>query len=303
MQNTVNSCRFLSKTVGDRRPILRTLLSSAIREISINGLRTVYLVGSAASEEMTLVLDQANDMIAPTDIDVVLDLSVLSYAKYRFLNMAGRLSEEISNKLSEKGLKTHVSVALTSFNVSKFLPSIKPNSVFMFELTPLDSQATKSLLSSELFLPTKSDSFDLTVSSLADYVFLKTGLLGSLNVREKCYVVAKRCLTLLNSLMLFKGLRSKSYKGRFALANADFEELSNVLTLREISLLKVLTEFKLSGNIGLLANSFGISKEDDFDSLFAALESFFKELSSKILMYEFQNMILCFAKNFHEASG
>jgi hypothetical protein len=131
---------------------------------------------------------------------------------------------------------------------------------------------------------------DLAISSIADYVFLKAGLLECERIEDKCYVVAKRCLTLLNSLMLFNGLCQKSYISRIDLAKKHFDRLKAVITNKDLLLLEALTQYKLSGDIRQLFSKFAIPTTD-CQAMFSFLDSFFGRLAKVTLVYELQRLI------------
>lgn len=269
------------------------LVVRAIREYtSVNDLKKMYVSGSFSSKEVTVIYDQQFDRTYMSDIDILLDVSVAAFVKWRLFDLANEISEILTNALSSKGFKTHVSISTTSFALSRFLPFIKPNTVYLYELRPvvLDSRNYTISSSHLLIRPSKSDSLNLVFSSIADYVFAKLDLFENLAIYEKCYILAKRCLTLLYSIMLFNGVYPKSYVERVALAKKYFDKLRNVLSYNDIQVLEVLTEYKLSGNPviltqKLLPNLKTINKTLEF------LDQYFKELALKILTYELANYV------------
>lgn len=273
---------------NNARSNLRRVVKCLFEELQLEGLRAAFFVGSVATNEETLRFDSSG-RLEVSDIDIILDLSLSTYAKFRLLNISQQISKELTLKLAEKGYKTNVSIGLTCFNIAKYLPSVNPNAIFLFELNPFYSKKReKYSVKQYSIIPTKINCLDLAVSSIADYVFLKADL--SLSTNAKCYTIAKRCLTLLNSLMLFEGLIFKGYNKRFEAVKKNFSKLYSVLSEDDIKYFEAFTLFKLTGNICPVTKVFETSAEN-LDNLIPRLDLYFRGLASRVLIHELQGCI------------
>ena len=259
------------------------LLVTEIIKMQLHGLKAVYIVGSAATAEETNELHSEN---ALSDIDVILDVSSFVYPIFRLLNYCDQISKILSSRLSMLSCKRKVSVGLTCLSLSKWVPQIAPNSIFLFEMFPVYGASKLPARQKSI---AKSDAFDLAISSIIDY--LSVSYQPSLvKTKQDCYVLAKRSLTLLNSLMLFRGLSSRSYLSRIAMANLHFNKLSMVVTKEDLSAFRELTNFKLSGDTSSLFKSFDLPQED-YEHLFIYLKSFFEKSALNILIAELTEMV------------
>lgn len=262
-------------------------VARAIHTRITKGLRDIYAVGSLSSNEVTVIRNEHSDKIYISDIELIVDVGISTFMICCVKGVAKRLSQELTKILKLRGFKTHVSITITSFALSRLIPSIKPNSVYLYELkrVKLDSSDFTTFSTDLLIRPSKLDSLNLVFSSIADYVFAKLNLFENLTIHEKCYIVAKRCLTLLYSLMLFNEVYPKSYVSRITLAKEHFKKLSNVLSYSDIEVLEALTYYKLSGNLIVLAQKLPTNSRDT-NSTLEFLDRYFEELTKKVLMHE-----------------
>jgi hypothetical protein len=269
--------------------VRQLIIKSILRYIPYNSLLGVYAIGSFASDEATIMNCGDSDEIYISDFDGIIDVTPTAYFKYYFNRLAENLSQMLTVYLRSNGLRTHVSLTITCFKLSKLFSSLKPNTVSLYELRPLISRKeSENNLNALRRIPSRVDIINLVYSSIADYVFTYLMEPSSCTVAEKCYIIAKRCLTLLYSLMLFNGIYPNSYTERIALAKKHFNKLAGVLTYNDIEILEVLTDYKLSGNLFTLIERLPLDERTSF-SVLEFLNDFFKGLALKILKYELSN--------------
>jgi len=278
--------------INDFRNSVVPFVNKAALACFPTGLRDIYVVGSLSSGEVTLIRDDSSDKIYASDIELIIDLSTSAFIIDRLRGVAEKLSKDMTNVLSSRGLKTHVSITTTSFALSRFIPFIKPNTVYLYELRRVllgsgDYSVSSSYLPVE---PSKLDSLNLIFSSIADYMFAKLNLFKDLTTNEKCYIHAKRCLTLLYSLMLFNGVHPRSYAERVTLAKKHFDKLCEVISGDDIRILEALTKYKLSGNSVILTQRLPLNLKTIY-KLLEFLDQYFQELATKTLVYELAGYI------------
>jgi len=256
------------------------------------GLRNIYVVGSLSSDEATIIRSKCSDKIYASDIELFVDVGISTFIICFVRGVAKELSQKLTKILGFRGFKTHVSITITSFALSRFIPFNRPNSVYLFELRRivLDASDFATSPADSLTRPNKLDSLNLVFSSLADYVFAKLNLFENLTVDEKCYIFAKRCLTLLYSLMLFNELYPRSYISRIALAKKRHKKLINVLSYSDLEVLEALTYYKLSGNTVMLTQRLPMNSRD-MNSTLKFLDKYFEKLAKKVLMYELADYV------------
>jgi len=264
----------------------------AIRASFKKGLRNVYVVGSLASDEVTVICNERSGKMFASDVELIVDVSLPAYAICCVKGTANKLSQKLTEILELRGFKTHASITITSFALSRFIPAIKPNSVYLYELrhVVLNSKYLTTRSTAFRIRPDKLNCINLVFSSIADYVFARLNLFENLTAPEKCYIIAKRCLTLLYSLMLFNEIYPKSYISRITLAQEHFEKLLDVLSYFDIEVLEALTYYKLSGNLDILVQRLPLSSKDTNNTL-GFLGGYFEELAKKVLMYELTNCV------------
>jgi predicted nucleotidyltransferase len=280
---------------------VRCLVVRSVNYYIPSGLRDIYVVGSFSSGEVTFFHDKYSNEICMSDIDIIVDVNPFTFLKCHIFNLAQKLSEMLTSKLQLKGVKTHVSISITSFMLFNSLRFLKPqNTVYLYELTPieptLNNYTKKSNISRE-FTPNKLDSLNLVFSSIADYVFTKLKLIEDATIHEKTYTIAKRCLTILYSLMLFNGIYPRTYSMRISFARRYFDKLKNVLSDEDIQILDALVDYKLKGDWNILFQKLS-AEHKNICEVFNSLDEYFKELATKVLTYELSHYI--FTDNVHQ---
>jgi len=100
---------------------------------------------------------------------------------------------------------------------------------------------------------------------------------------DKCYVVSKRCLTLLYTVMLFKKYDVGGYKNRIKVAIDNGSDINDVLNERDLRILKTLTDFKVTGEYSYLT---GLdAKYENKENYLVFINNYFKELCSKVFYF------------------
>lgn len=245
-----------------------------IQDVVKNGIRQVYLVGSLATGESTVLNKKTN----VSDVDIIIDVDAVTFLKFQLLGFRKRLSTRL-----RLVLKSHVSPMIISSDLARYFASVSPSTLYMCEMTPVSFDEQKHAINAyELQeAPSSSDSLNLAFSSIADFLFLQAGLLGDMNNDEKTYLVAKRCLSLLHSFLISMGLYSRSYRERMQLFIENYTSLGAILGDEDIEVLKILTDFKLSGENTVLGK-LPTSKGQD---ILAFLNGYFKDLALRIFAF------------------
>ncbi|GAI91801.1 unnamed protein product, partial [marine sediment metagenome] len=246
----MNIVEHKTEKMGDLINSIRCLVAKTVTAYIPSGLQNIYVVGSYSSGEVTILRDTCSDKICMSDIDVIVDVSPFTLLKCHIVNLAQKLSGILTSKIESEGIKTHASIHITSFTLFNSLRFLKAqNTVYLYELTPIDfSQKNYANASHMQCTPNKLDSMNLVFSSIADYVFTKLELVEDDTIHERTYMLAKRCLTILYSFMLFKGIHPRSYVMRISLARRNFDKLNEVLSDEDLQVLDALVEYKLTGD-------------------------------------------------------
>jgi hypothetical protein len=237
-----------------------------------------YAIGSFASGESCIFIKN-RDKICLSDFDGIIDLTPAAYIKYYFNKRFDYLSNSLTDFLKAKGLETHVTLKITCSAMPKFFSFSNPNTVSMYELRSIMGKDNPAFYSS----PSRQDIINLVYSSIADFLFIK---LDNDNIDEKCYIISKRCLTLLYSLLLFKNIHPKTYRDRAILCEKEFKKLVPILSSEDVEILQILTDFRFSGDLMVLKRR--LSLPNSMDALIY-LASFFRNLASKVLLFELSN--------------
>lgn len=237
-------------------------------------IKNVYLVGSLASGEGTGL----NERVCFSDIDLIIDVGFATFLRLQVLH-----SQKLLSKRLNLALGCHVSPTITCLSLGNYFKFFKPNTLYLCEMSPLSLDDNRDRISSKgaCGFPARSDALNLAFSSIADYLFLKCGAIRDVNDEEKSYILAKRCLTLLNSFLIFKGFYSRNYGERIRIAVNHHDSLQLILDKKDIDLLSILTDFKLSGDFKLFAK---LPTTVDQDVL-RFLYDYFQTLAKKIFAY------------------
>ena len=267
----------MARCILDRKSKENTLINltlKVIQEVVKSGIKKVYLVGSLASCESTVL----NKNTWVSDVDMIIDVELSTFLKLLILGSRKNLSERLSLVL-----KSHVSVTITSLKLARYFKSIRPNALYLFEMTPLSLDKTEAKIQPGRpnEFPGLSDSLNLAFSAIADYLFLQSEVHKEVSDEEKTYILAKRCLTLLNSFLMFKRIYSRSYLERMKMATEHYAKLSSILTENDIKVLQILTDFKLSGD-HIILNKLPLSHGQNMPEF---LSDYFKKLAVRIFPY------------------
>ena len=101
----------------------RRLVIESINANFPAGVKNIYVVGSFSSGEITVLRDAHSAEVYMSDIDLMVDVDLLSFLKCRITNVAQKLSETLTNRVISKGVKTIKKVVVERMkHVSKSLP-------------------------------------------------------------------------------------------------------------------------------------------------------------------------------------
>ncbi len=234
-----------------------------------------YAIGSFASGEACIFIKNS-DKICLSDFDGIIDLTPAAYIKYYFNKRFDYLSNSLTDFLRARGLETHVTLKITCSAMPKIFSFSNPNTVSLYELRSIMGKDNPDFYS----IPSRQDIINLVYSSIADFLFIK---LDNNNIDEKCYSISKRCLTVLYSLLLFNNIRPKSYRDRAILCEKEFKKLAPTLSIEEVEILQILTNFRFSGDLQVLKRRLSLPTSMD---VLMYLASFFRNLASKVLLFE-----------------
>lgn len=263
------------------REIAQEALNSLLERVDAEKIRCILLTGSVANGEGTVI--KHNSSMITSDFDFIIYMDFPHFLKNRahFQN----LSQEASTRLMEKGVNTHITFLLSTSVLHKGIFPIISN-IYEYEFS-LASRCIfgKTLSFDSTTRPSKRDALELTFTVVSDLVYSK---LKDLSKIEESYIYAKRALTLLNSILIFHGFFAKTYQKRMEMARKYAATGRIPLNQDEIKTLEIFTEYKLSGSFQQLGASLACKKTDD---LITFQKKFLKELTTKILYYELNNIL------------
>lgn len=275
-----DSLRFAMARYGHEDIVLREIAQQSLnflfRCVDTGKIRCILLTGSVANGEGTVI--EHNSSMITSDFDFVIYMDFPHFLKNRthFQN----LSQQMSTRLREKGVNTHVTFLLSMGALHKGIFPVISN-IYQYEFA-LASRCIfgKTPSFNPAARPSKRDALELTFTVISDLVFLK---LKAPSKIEESYIYAKRALTLLNSILIFHGFFAETYQKRMEIAR-KYAAIGRIpLNQDEIKTLEIFTEYKLSGSFQQLAASLARKKTDD---LIRFQKKFLRKLTTKILYYE-----------------
>ena len=262
------------------RAIAQEALTFLFENINTNRIRCILLTGSVANGEGTVI--KCNSSVIASDFDFVVYLDFPHFLRNRA--HLRNLSQEMSTKLKERGVNTHVEF-LPSTSVLRGGGFFMNPSIYEYEFAFASKCIFgKALSFNKTARPTKIDALELTFTVVSDLVFSN---FKNLSKTEESYIYAKRALTVLNSILIFHGFFAETYEKRMKIAKRYASRGIIPINQDEIKTLEIFTEYKLSGSFQYLLNSFAYKKTDD---LIRFQREFLKKLTTKILYYELLNL-------------
>lgn len=249
---------------------------------------TVFFVGSLANDEATIVRDGfSSKKILSSDLDIIIFVDMLTFVRNRILKLPSKLAKELTYALESNGHKTHVSVEVFSYALHRFIPSFFPNTIYQYEMARVTLDKNQYSISPVRLhvTPSKSNCLDLVFSAIMDCTSMKLELYKDITTQQKCYVVAKRCLTLIYSLLLFEAEKPRGYMSTVKLAKNHFSKFQDIIACTDLEVLTVLAEYKIQGDPRILTEKLP-TKEKTLDEALLFLFSFFERLAERVLLYE-----------------
>ena len=92
----------------------RRLVVKSVNAHFPSGLKNIYVVGSFSSGEITILHNPLSGAVYMSDIDVIVDVDLTTFLKCRITGVAQKLSKLLTDRITSKGVKTHVSISVTS---------------------------------------------------------------------------------------------------------------------------------------------------------------------------------------------
>jgi len=255
----------------------------------------IFLVGSSANDETTIVRDNfGSKEILVSDLDIIISVDMPTFVRDRILRSSSKLAKALTSALQLRGHKTHVSIGTFSYKLHRLIPSFFPfpNTIYQYEMARVVLDKNQYSISPVRFriTPSKSDCLDLIFSAIMDYVSMNLELNEDITTQEKCYTVAKRCLTLLYSLLLFEEKNPRGYTSVAKLVKEHFGEFRDVIAYTDLEVLTILAEYKIQGDPRLLTEKLPIKKKT-LDEALLFLSNFFEGLAERVLLYELNHYL------------
>jgi hypothetical protein len=265
----------------------------SIRQTIPDGI--IFFVGSLSNDEATIVRDSfSSKEILVSDLDIIISVDIRTFVRDRILNLSSRLAKALTSALESEGHKTHVSIRTFSYKLHRLIPSFFPfpNTIYLYEMARVVVDKNQYCISPVRLsvTPSKSDCLDLIFSAIMDYVPVRLELNKDITTEQKCYTIAKRCLTLIYSLLLFEEKNPRGYPLTVKLAKDYFGSFQHVLACSDLEVLTVLAEYKIQGDPEILTEKLPIKKKT-LDEAFLFMSSFFEKLAKRILVYELNRYI------------
>jgi len=262
------------------RAIAREALNFLLKHIDADKIRCTLLTGSVANGEGTVI--RYNTSMVTSDFDFVIYFDFPHYMKNRA--HLQNLSRGISARFLKRGLNTHIQFLPTSL-LRTSLDFMNP-SIYEYEF----AFASKCIFGkapsfNKMVRPSRRDALELVFTVISDLIFSRFKNVSKI---EEIYIHAKRALTLLNSILIFHGFFAETYEKRMEIAKKYAPQGVIPFDRDEIKTLEIFTEYKLSGSLQQLLDSFACRETDD---LIKFQREFLKKLATKILCYELVNFI------------
>jgi hypothetical protein len=252
--------------------ILKFSIKSLFSNLGEKQILGVLLTGSVANGEGTVLVADSLSIIS--DLDLVVYLDFISYLKNR--NIFDHLSNEVTKKLISQGYNTHV-VFLPHCS---FMSYLSKSNIYDYEFRYGKRIYGQIPVFNETALPSFNDALELTFTVISDLIFNNS---QKIEKSEQSYILAKRALTLLNSVLIFYQVPLETYKKRIEFAKMCYDKKNFPFNSDEIEVLSLYTEFKLFGSIDNLMKSLGMA---EINELLAFQTQFLKMLVLKCLYYE-----------------
>lgn len=262
------------------RAIAQETLNFLCKNTDINRIKCILLTGSVANGEGTVIEHNSSMITSDFDFIICMDFSHFLKNRTHFQN----LSQEISTKLRERGVNTHI-VFLPSTSVLQKGIFLTNSNIYEYEF----AYASKCIFGktpsfNKVARPSKRDAIELVFTVVSDLVFSKFKNVSKI---EESYIYAKRALTLLNAILIVHRFFAETYQKRMEIVR-KYATINGIpLNQDEIKTLEIFTEYKLSGSFQQLLNSLACKKTDD---LLSFQREFLKKLTTKILYYELNNI-------------
>lgn len=259
------------------KAIAKEALGFLLKSVDVNRIKYILVTGSLANGEGTVVKHESS--MVTSDFDFVVHLDFPYYLKNRYLFQ--QLSQEMSTRLVKRKIDTHV-VFLPIAPIIRF----KNSSIYEYEFA-IASKCVfgKAPSFNAVAQPTKRDALELTFTVVSDLVFSD---FKSFSKIEESYIYAKRALTLLNSLLIFHGLFAETYEKRMKIAKSYVSRGILPVTQKEMKILEIFTEYKLTGSLQQLFDSLCCN---DLHDLLQFQREFLTKLTIKTLNFELNNVI------------
>jgi len=262
------------------RAIAKESLNFLLQHTEMNRINCILLTGSLANGEGTVIED--NSSLITSDFDFVIFLDISSYLKNK--RHFKIMSQEISKRFMDRGVKTHILFHPVNRLLGRIFRS-KNCHIYEYEFTRSSRCILGKLPSfTKRARPSKSDAMELMFKVISDQIFIEFNELSKI---EKTYIYAKKALTLLNSILIFYGHPGETYQIR--LESVKECACKGVIPINqdEIKTLDIFTQFKLSGSLKHLLDSF---KYKNINSLIKFQKEFLKKFTKQILYYELANL-------------
>jgi len=262
------------------RAIAKEALDFLLKNVNANRIKCILVTGSLANGEGTVIKHDSS--VITSDFDFVVYLDFPCYLKNG--NYFQHLSQEMSTRLINRKINTHV-VFLPSTQILQTGIRFTNSSIYEYEFAIASKCVFGKAQSFNLTArPTKRDALELTFTVVSDLVFSNFKNLSKI---EESYIYAKRALTLLNSILIFHGFFAETYEKRMKIAKSYVSRGMIPVTQDEMKILKIFTEYKLSGSLHQLFDSLSCS---DIGDLLRFQREFLANLAIKILNFELNNV-------------
>ena len=255
--------------------LLKNILGKIITNLLPN-VKGVYCIGSFAYNDISYHVISSK-VYLESDIDLVIDISIPLAIIYSLKRYPERVVKAIENLLCKHDIICNLSITIIPLSILKILVRLNisayVNSLYLYELSPI----TGRFLSKKI--PWRSDVIRLIISAIADYLFFKLRV-SNKTCRDEyykfVYLLSKRYLTLLYSLLLLNKVPVKDYSSRCYLTLLLSKKLSYILS-----------EDLLCAQVSLrLRRKSALKQMNDVHDIINYLDRKFKEMTLKILIYE-----------------
>jgi len=176
------------------------------------GLRNIaiHVIGSLAKNEEYCI---ENEYIEISDLDLIVFADTISFVKCILLDCHKYASRYLSRLLSQKNIRTHISVTFLPYLLYR-IGFLKPNTIDLYEAKPIvcfrDERKCFIVETRSSIMIDPYDTLNLVISSMADYLVILLKW-DQVDTNEVLYTLAKRVLSVLYALELYKGLNPSSF--------------------------------------------------------------------------------------------